>query len=48
MGALLLAGCSTPALESTDQGSEEQAVFGIIGFSAADATLNKTAEDLLS
>lgn len=42
----LLAACSTPADSGDDAGGDDKVVLGIIGFSAADATLNKTAEEL--
>lgn len=46
LGASLLAACSAPADTGGGDPAEEKVVLGIIGFSAADATLNKTAEEL--
>jgi ribose transport system substrate-binding protein len=44
---LLVAGCAAPT-PSEDTGGEDKVVLGIIGFSAADATLNKTAEAVVA
>ncbi|MGN6501629.1 MAG: sugar ABC transporter substrate-binding protein [Pseudolysinimonas sp.] len=46
LGATLLAGCAGPAPSSSDDPASKDVVLGIIGFSAADATLNKTAEEV--
>lgn len=46
LGASLLAACSSPAPSGDGDGGDDKVVLGIIGFSAADATLNKTAEEL--
>jgi ribose transport system substrate-binding protein len=45
LGASLLAACAGPA-DSGDGAADDKVVLGIIGFSAADATLNKTAEEV--
>ncbi|MGE3193210.1 MAG: sugar ABC transporter substrate-binding protein [Microbacteriaceae bacterium] len=46
LGASLLAACSSPAAGDGDAPADDKVVLGIIGFSAADATLNKTAEEV--
>lgn len=46
LGASVLAACAGPADTGGDTGGEEKVVLGIIGFSAADSTLNKTAEEV--
>jgi ribose transport system substrate-binding protein len=46
LGASLLAACAGPADTGGDDPADKKVVLGIIGFSAADATLNKTAQEL--
>jgi ribose transport system substrate-binding protein len=42
----LLAACASPSDGGSSSAPSEDVVLGIIGFSAADATLNKTAEEV--
>lgn len=47
VSATLLVGCTAPA-PADDAGGDDKVVLGIIGFSAADSTLNKTAEAVVA
>ena len=44
LATTVLAGCAAPASPSTSTGAKEPVKLRIVGFSAADATLNKTAQ----
>ncbi len=46
-GALVLSACAGPADSGGDDGGDKPVKLGIVGFSAADATLNKTAEEVV-
>ena len=48
LGASLLAACAGPADDGGEDAGDDKVVLGIIGFSAADATLNKTAEAVVA
>ncbi len=48
LGASLLAACAGPTDGGDDDAGDDKVVLGIIGFSAADATLNKTAEAVVA